>query len=61
MILIVMMVKKIEKNKAIGTKNDNQEVKDSPKNEEEQNENTENNINKGEIKNEKTNIKTNAG
>lgn len=35
--------KKIEKNKASETKDDNQEVKDSPKNEEEQNENNENN------------------
>lgn len=35
--------KKIEKDKASETKDDNQEVKDSPKNEEEQNENNENN------------------
>ena len=35
--------KKIEKNKASETKDDNQEVKDSLKNEEEQNENNENN------------------
>ena len=46
--------KKIEKNKAIGTKNDNQEVKDSPKNEEEQNENTENNKTESKTESNKT-------